>query len=671
MSDPAPPTRPTPPTRRAPILLPWLLAAAGALLYANGLRGPFIFDDHFSIAGNEPLRAMEFPWAPPAHTPLSARPVVAFSFALNHALGGLDVRGYHAVNIALHVLAALVLYGVVRRTLLLEGLRARFGAASAWLAAAAALLWMVHPVQTECVNYLTQRTESLMSLFYLLTLYGAVRSRVGSRAWAAVAVLACALGMATKESMVTAPVMVALFDWAYRSGPWAPLARRRAGLYAGLAGTWLILAALMAGSPRGDSVGAGLGVTQVQYALNQLQAIARYMKLAVWPSPLTIDYGEPGALSLGEVAPAALVVLLALASTAALLLLRPRAGYPAAWFFALLAPTSSVVPITTEVAAERRMYLALAGLVALAVCGAYAGLEALRARRPRAAAVMTRAAAGLVLAVAAIFAAMTRARTDLYSRPADLWRSAVACVPGNFRAHSNLGALLLAEGRLDESMDHHQRAMGLKPGSAIANNNFANALLAAGRLDEAIEHYRAAIRDEPGAPEPRYNLATALARQGRFAEAAAEYEEITRMRPRHADAQRALGKALAAIGRPAEGLERLREAMRLEPGRAECLRDAAWLLATCPDERVRDGAEALRLATRAIESARVPAPIDLDVLAAACAEAGEFERAADAAGRAADAAEAAGRARYADQIRERRDSYRKRLPWRSQYPAGL
>ncbi len=656
--------------RRIEALLPWLLALAGVLVYANGLRGPFIFDDAFSIVGNEPLRAMEAPWAPAAHNPLSARPVVALTLALNHAIGGLDVRGYHAVNIAVHVLAAVVLYGVVRRTLLGEALRERFGPAGSYLAAAVALLWMVHPVQTECVNYVTQRTESLMSLFYLLTLYGAIRARSGARAWAVVSVVSCALGMASKESMVTAPVMVVLYDWAYRSGPWARLFRRRQGFYAALAATWVILAALMAGSPRGDSVGLSLGVGSVQYALNQAQSIAHYLKLVVWPSPLTIDYGEPRVVSLAAAAPAAAIVLAAIAATAILLCTRPRAGYPAAWFFALLAPTSSIVPITTEVAAERRMYLALAGLIALAVCGAYTGLAALGRRLPGGAALANRAGALLVLLAAAALIWATRARNDLYARPIDLWRSAVETVPDNFRAHSNLGALLLGEGRREEAMAHHRKAMELEPGSAIANNNLANALLAAGELDEAIEHYRAAIRDEPEAPEPRYNLATAMAMQGRFGEAAAEYEAIILRRPRHADAHRSLGKSLAAIGEPAKGLEHLREALRLEPDRADFMRDTAWLLATCPDGQLRDGAEALRLASRAVEGAPAAGPIYLDVLAAACAEAGEFGQAVDTAGRAVAAAEAAGHPRHAQQIRERVDSYLKQLPWRSALPAG-
>ncbi len=655
---------------RIDALLPWLLAVAGVLVYANSLRGPFIFDDAFSIVGNEQLRAMEAPWAPAMHNPLSARPVVAFTLALNHSVGGLDVRGYHAVNIAVHVLAALVLYGVVRRTLLLEGLRDRFAGASSYLAAAVALIWMVHPVQTECVNYITQRTESMMSLFYLLTLYGAIRARSGARWWAVVSVVSCALGMASKESMVTAPVMVVLYDWAYRSGPWAPLARRRQGFYAALAGTWVILAVLMAGSPRGDSVGVGLGVSSVQYALSQAQAIVHYLKLVVWPSPLTIDYGEPRALSLAAAVPAASIVLAAIVAAAVLLYMRPRAGYPAAWFFALLAPTSSIVPITTEVAAERRMYLALAGLIALAVCGGYSGLVALGRRLPGGAALAQRAGAVLMLLAAAVLIGATRARNDMYARPTDLWRSAVEAVPDNFRAHSNLGALLLGEGRREEAMAHHRKAIELSPGSAIANNNLANALLAAGELDEAIEHYRVAIRDEPEAPEPRFNLATVMAMQGRFGDAATEYEAIIRRRPRHADAHRALGKALAAIGEPAEGLQHLREALRLDPDRADFMRDTAWLLATCPDGQVRDGPEALRLAARALERAPTAGPIYLDVLAAACAEAGEFGRAVETARQAVAAAEAMDRPRQVQQIREHLDSYLKQVPWRSPLPAG-
>jgi hypothetical protein len=153
-----------------------VLVLAALATYRNSFASPFVFDDRTSIEENQSIRRL-WPLGPVLSPPcngetVGGRPLLNLSFALNYALGGLDVRGYHAANLAIHLAAALLLLGVVRRTLLLPGLRERFGGAATPLALAAALLWMVHPLQTESVTYIVQRAESLCGCFYLLTLYG-------------------------------------------------------------------------------------------------------------------------------------------------------------------------------------------------------------------------------------------------------------------------------------------------------------------------------------------------------------------------------------------------------------------------------------------------------------------------------------------------------------------
>ena len=136
------------------------------------------------------------------------------TFALNFMASELDARAYRVTNIAIHVACALLLFALVGRTLMLPRLRERFGNAAPDLAFAAAVLWVVHPLATDAVTYITQRTESLMALFYLLTLYASLRADHSKHllAWQVIAVAACAGGMASKESMATAPLMVVLFD---------------------------------------------------------------------------------------------------------------------------------------------------------------------------------------------------------------------------------------------------------------------------------------------------------------------------------------------------------------------------------------------------------------------------------------------------------------------------
>ena len=349
-----------------------VIVLVGILIYGNTLSAPFILDDEESITLNEQIRQLWPPSVvlfPDREVPTAGRPVANVSLAVNYAVGGLDVRGYHIVNIAIHIACALVLFGIVRRTLLLPALAPRFGAASANLAGAVALLWLVHPLQTEAIDYVTQRTELLMGLFYLLTFYATLRVRQGFR-WQVVAIVCCLLGMASKESMVTAPLMVVVFDRTFVFGSFASAWRARWRFYVGLAATWVLLAALMWSGPRSRSTGFSTGVTPWTYLLNQAQLIVHYLRLTVWPSGLVILYGDPRPLSVGDVWPQALVIVALLAGVVALLLWRPKIGFLGVWFFITLAPTSSFVPIATEVGAERRMYLPLAAIVVLMVMGA-------------------------------------------------------------------------------------------------------------------------------------------------------------------------------------------------------------------------------------------------------------------------------------------------------------
>src|SRR5262249_22671946 len=154
-------------------LWPGVIVLTGTIAYANSLSGPFVFDDQLAIVGNQTIREW---WRlgsvlfPERELPTAGRPLVHLSFAFNYALGGLDVAGYHLVNIALHLAVGLLVFGLVRRTLLLPRLKERFARNAQHVAGAIALVWSVHPLNTEAVNYVTQRTELMMGLCYLLTM---------------------------------------------------------------------------------------------------------------------------------------------------------------------------------------------------------------------------------------------------------------------------------------------------------------------------------------------------------------------------------------------------------------------------------------------------------------------------------------------------------------------
>jgi Tfp pilus assembly protein PilF len=500
-----------------------VIVAAGIVAYHNSLTGPFIFDDFNAIVDNPHIRRLwpvtEALAAPPQST-VDGRPVVALSLALNYALGGLHVTGYHLFNLAVHIGCGLLLFGIVRRT----------RDAGAWLALAGATTWLVHPLATETVNYIIQRTELLMAFFLLLTLYCFIRG------WLVASVAACAVGMGCKEVMVVAPVLVWLYDRTFLNGT----IRQRAGYYAALAGTWLVLAAWMAHAPRAESLGT---MRPVDYALTQFGVILHYLRLAVWPAPLVVDYYDwPVGLNL----PATLVIIALVAGTVWAVWRRSWWGFAGAWFFVILAPSSSVVPIATELAAERRMYLPLAAVVTVAVV-------ALRRWR------------WAWMALAVPLAVATIQRNETYRSEAGILADTVAKRPGNARAQVNLGVALVKAGRVEEGIAQCRAALRIKPGYDYAHYNLGVALALQGRLAEARAEFEAALRQAPGSAPAHLNLGRVLAQLGDLDGAVRELGRGVRLLPGDVEARCDYGSALAQQGRLAAALAQFREAVRLDP----------------------------------------------------------------------------------------------------------
>ena len=357
--------------RLALILCVAVILVATAAAYSMSLGGAFLYDDVDSIPGNPSLRHLSSALAPPNGVTVSGRPVVNLSFAINYAVSGTGVRGYHALNLAIHAAAALLLFGIVRRTLATPAAGSRSAPECLALALAVALLWSVHPLQTESVAYVVQRAESLMGLFYLLTLYAFIRfasTAPGRVAWAALSIVSCLLGMGTKEVMATAPMIVLLYDRAFVSGSFRETWDRRKALYLCLATCWVPLAVLVVhAGGRGGSAGFGSGVPWWAYMLTQFKAIALYLRLSLWPRHLVGDYGRILEGHWVVVALCAGVVLSLVVATWALLRRNSPLGFIGAWFLLILAPTSSVIPVSTEIIAEHRMYLPLAAVVTLGV----------------------------------------------------------------------------------------------------------------------------------------------------------------------------------------------------------------------------------------------------------------------------------------------------------------
>lgn len=568
-----------------------VIAAAALAAYGNSLRGPFVFDDIGSIAGNPTLRRLGSLAVldPPRDITVGGRPILNLSLALNYALGGTEVWGYHAANLLIHVLCGLLLFGIVRRTLARSGAPAAGGALAS--AFAAALLWTVHPLQTEAVTYVIQRAESLMALFYLLTLYGFIRAleagaaRSRAAAWLALSWLSCLLGMGTKEVMVSAPLIVLLYDRTFAAGSFRAAWRARRGYYLALAATWIPLALLVAqAGNRGGSASFEGTLSWMGYARIQAYALVRYLRLAVWPRPLVFFYGSAAVGGKGVLALDSILVAGLAAATVAALVRRPRWGFLGACFFAILAPSSSIVPVLTETMAEHRVYLALAPLAVAAVL-------AIRAAAGR------RLGLALVLICAAALAAATRARNAVYATGLSLWSDTVAKVPNNAVARNNLGAALAAAGRLGPAEEQFAAAVRLSPNYADGWNNLGVTALELGRPAEALADYAQALRYRPDEPRAHFNLGVALAQLGRAGEAIGQYREALRIDPDYPSGHYNLGTVLLQQDRAAEAVPELRRALQADPRNPAILTNLGAALANSghPAEARAQFEAALRL----------------------------------------------------------------------------
>jgi len=555
----------TAPASRRIVFLAALALAIGVLAaYQNIFAEPFVFDDAPAILENPTIRQLWPPWTaliPPPGTGSSVggRPLINYSFALNYAMSGYAVWSYHVFNLIIHVLVVWLLFGIVRRTLLRPGVAASLQGEALPLAFWIALLWAVHPLLTETVTCVVQRTESLGALFYLLIFYCFIRSLDSSRAtaWRAGAVVACLLGVASKETVVTAPVLALLYDRTFAAGTFARAWQVRRKFYAALCSSWLVLAGLMLGAQqRGGTVGFGLGMVWWQYALKQCEAVTHYLVLSVWPHPLAIDYGNTVITNITRVWPQALVLGALLAATGWALVRRPMLGFSGAWAFLILAPSSSIVPLTTQTEAEHRMYLPLVALVALLVVTLYfwAGRRAY-----------------VLLGILSLVAGcLTFQRNEEYGTTVRLWQENIANQPEVARAHESYGIALTAARRLPEAEEELRQGLRLQPSFPDCENDLANVLVLQGKNAESIPHYARFVAGPPNAAHATayFSMGNALRAIDQPQRALEAYRHAVALRPNFAEAYNNQGAILEMSGQVAPAIQLFQAAVRADPNYA-------------------------------------------------------------------------------------------------------
>jgi Flp pilus assembly protein TadD len=532
--------------------------------------------------------------------PTSGRPLVFATLALNHELNqalGVDERpdpdgpskavSYRLFNLLVHLLTGALLFAFLRRAMREPSIPPEWSRIADPIAGIVTALWLLHPIQSEVINYVVQRTEGLSSMFYVATLYASQRAWDAPArrriVWYVLAVAACALGMLCKEILITAPLAVMLYDRAFRASSWNELIRLRsgrAGLYIALASASVVTFVAFSLSARGDSAGFGQGMTWYAYLYTQCWVIPHYLRLIVWPEGLAPDYGFhtihglrgiPGAILLGALA----------AGTLAAWRRVERFGWLAfsgSMFFLLLAPSSSVIPVVTEVGAERRVYLALAALLVPTVVG----IEWVRRRM--AANSSGRAAAACAAGIASALCIATFARSRTYADPELFWRRAVTAMPENPRALEELGMVLFmrspARNQAAESV--FVKATSLDSSCETACLPYSALLMREGRFAEAVALLERERRDVPDSHfrlAAQKLLALGWMKLGKYDRAVPYLERVVQADPTLSNFV-TLGVSYLSVGRRDEAVSTFRSMATYDPGNAQLRRLS---------ERLQDG----------------------------------------------------------------------------------
>jgi tetratricopeptide (TPR) repeat protein len=762
--------------------MPLFIVLAGIAAYHNSFQGVFVYDDGYTIVTNERIRQLWPPWTALGGT---SRPLVQLSLALNYALGELNPWGYHLFNLVVHLLAGLTLYGVVKRTLvrlsraselqsfralettdivgqahrlakssdgepaasgapalqLVDGTDGREQArgysdqAAATLAGVIALIWVVHPLNTQAVTYIIQRGESMMGLFYLLTLYcfirdadtedyrlttddyrpdaavrcsgttSAVTGIVGQaprlaglyvqetaatgavalqssvsglwslvsglrhrRAfWLTVSILFCALGMVTKPIMASAPVVLLLYDRLFISHSWHIIARRRHWYYGALCLTWLGMAlSLPMGKHEwhGSAGYSGHSVSALDYALSQPSVILHYLTLVVWPAGLCFDYLWSPSHSAWQNMPPLLIVCGAILLTIHFTCRGRPAAFTGIWFFGVLSLSSSFIPIA-DLVMEHRMYLPMAAPLSLFIIGGHAILQA-SSIRPSSWLVWL-----LLSGVIISLAISTRMRNNIYHTVDRSLSDVVDKRPLNYRMHVLLAYHAMSRDDHSTAQEHfrsavtisqyhpqhHQRARHLGPcyfylrdynnahtylTQALAINpndaRCANLLglihYRRGAYEEAVALFAIASQKDPLTLEHHFNHGLTLFHLNRYLEAEQAFRQAVSVKPSDGPSLHGLAMASWRQGKVNDAVAAWKRVTVDNSDKWVACYNLAWIYSTHPDDRVRNGTEALQLAEQIAADLKNPSALALEVLAAAYAENGRFAEAADAAERA-------------------------------------
>ncbi|MBD3160517.1 MAG: tetratricopeptide repeat protein [Candidatus Eisenbacteria bacterium] len=639
-----------------------LLGAAALLLitilaHFPALDAGFIWDDDAYVTENETLwrpGGLERIWLDPSATS-QYYPLVYTTFWIEHRLWGLEPLGYHVVNVLLHAAVAFLLWLSL----------SRLGIGPAWLAAA---VFAVHPVHVESVAWITERKNVLSGIFYFSSFLLFVRACRPFRSepepvrWQAyvlsLLLFLCALWSKTVTS--TLPAAILLLVWWKRgtiSKRIVALTVPHFVLGAALAGVTIWVERHEVGAH-----GAEWSRNLIERTLLAGKAIWIYISKLLAPVDLAFIYPK------WEVDQTAWAqYLFPLAFLAALFLLwrvRDRIGrgpLVAVLFFAgTLLPALGFINIYLmrySFVADHFQYLPSVGILVLVVCALHALIQ-------RFGPIDRRVVRGLAGALLVVLGIATFARASVFRDAETLWLDTLSKNPDAWMAHHNLAMVYEGQGRFEESLERYRRSIELRPDLSQSYFNLGTLLARNREWEAAQENFEKAIDREPGYVDAHVHLANVLYTQGMLEEAVDRYHRAVAIDPNKLSAYKNLSVALIRLGRWTEAVEATRNARRLDPTDPETAHRLARLLATAPDEAVRDGEKAVQLAeslSGAIGHRHGPY---LVTLAAAYAEAGRFDRAVATIDRAIEKARGAGMDEVLPDLEAARERYREGKPTR-------
>jgi tetratricopeptide (TPR) repeat protein len=546
----------------------WLVfVVLGFVIYSNTLEAPFYFDDLPNILQNPHIRLTQLTLEKVAgaafKSHISSRPIANISFALNYYFHQYDIIGYHLTNIIIHTLAGILLYLLIKGTLSTPSLDSgdkRYGLVALF----PALLWLVHPIQTQSVTYIVQRMNSMAAMFYVLSLLLYVHGRLAKEnqsrwPWFSGCAIAGMLAMGCKQIAATLPFFILLYEWYFFRDLNRAWFKKFVGYSLGPFILLGILSFLYLGSNPWQALlsrSHHLDFTATERVLTQFRAVLHYMSLLIYPHPSRLNLDYDFTLSRSLIDPMttlfSLVAILGLIGPAIYIARKERLiSFSILWFFGNLVIESSVVNL--EMVYEHRRYLPSTFFFLPIVFVVFRCIK------------KNWAVVGIMSTVIIVFCLWTYERNSVWLDPVALWRDSADKSEKKARPHLNLGVALAKQGRLDEAISHYLEALRREPDNEMAHISLGAALVKQGKLDEAVAHYTEALRIRPNYEVTHLSLGIVFTRQGKFNEAVAHYIEALKVKPTYTEAHKGLGVVLARQGQFDEAISHYRKALQLKP----------------------------------------------------------------------------------------------------------